>query len=215
MQRDQNHVAIVVDEYGGTAGLVTIEDVLEEIVGEITDEYDREDAPVEELADGSVRVRSNLHLDDLGEVFDRDLEDEDVDTVGGLLAKALGRVPIPGATAVVDGLELTAERFAGRRHRLSTVLVRDLLAAPVEQPVEQPAELADEQPAGQPDAPVEDAAERAAGRDDRGGAASGATAAGPTGDDDGAAQRAGAHGAAAGAHSAGAPRRGRSSRASS
>jgi len=130
MQRDQNHVAVVVDEYGGTAGLVTIEDVLEEIVGEITDEYDREDAPIEELDDGSVRVRSNLHLDDLGEVFDRQLEDEDVDTVGGLLAKAIGMVPIPGSTAVVDGLELTAERFAGRRHRLSTVLVRDLSAEP-------------------------------------------------------------------------------------
>jgi CBS domain containing-hemolysin-like protein len=130
MQRDQNHVAVVVDEYGGTAGLVTIEDVLEEIVGEITDEYDREDAPIEELADGSFRVRSNLHLDDLGEVFDRELEDEDVDTVGGLLAKAIGMVPIPGSTAVVDGLELTAERFAGRRHRLSTVLVRDLSAEP-------------------------------------------------------------------------------------
>jgi hypothetical protein len=126
MQRDQNHVAVVVDEYGGTAGLVTIEDVLEEIVGEITDEYDREDAPVEELEDGLMRVRSNLHLDDLGEYFDRELEDEDVDTVGGLLAKALGRVPIPGARAVVDGLELTADRFAGRRHRLSTVLVRDV-----------------------------------------------------------------------------------------
>ena len=63
MQRDQSHVAIVVDEYGGTAGLVTIEDVLEEIVGEITDEYDREDAPVERLDDGQLRVRSNLHLD--------------------------------------------------------------------------------------------------------------------------------------------------------
>src|SRR5215213_11661252 len=129
MQRDQNHVAVVIDEYGGMAGLVTIEDVLEEIVGEITDEYDREDAPVEQLEDGSVRVRSNLHLDDLGEVFDREIEDEDVDTVGGLLAKALGRVPIPGACAVVDGLELSAERFAGRRHRLSTVLVRDVSAA--------------------------------------------------------------------------------------
>nr|WP_284287612.1 CBS domain-containing protein [Angustibacter aerolatus] len=67
MQRDQNHVAVVVDEYGGTAGLVTIEDVLEEIVGEITDEYDREDDPVEPLGDGAYRVRSNLHVDDLGE----------------------------------------------------------------------------------------------------------------------------------------------------
>jgi len=114
--------------------------VLEEIVGEITDEYDREDAPVEELADGSVRVRSNLHLDDLGEVFDREIEDEDVDTVGGLLAKALGRVPIPGSSAVVDGLELTAERFAGRRRRLSTVVVRDVLAATAEAAAEEAAE---------------------------------------------------------------------------
>jgi len=126
MQRDQSHVAIVVDEYGGTAGLVTIEDVLEEIVGEIADEYDREDEPVERLGDGSVRVRSNLHLDDLGELFDRELDDDDVDTVGGLLAKALGRVPIPGASAVVEGLELVAERPAGRRHQIATLLVRDV-----------------------------------------------------------------------------------------
>ena len=124
MQRDQSHVAVVVDEYGGTAGLVTIEDVIEEIVGEITDEYDREDTPVEHLDDGRVRVRSNLHLDELGELFGLQIEDEDVDTVGGLLAKALGRVPIPGARAVVDGLELVAERPAGRRHRIATVLVR-------------------------------------------------------------------------------------------
>ncbi len=124
MQRDQTHVAVVVDEYGGTAGLVTIEDVLEEIVGEITDEYDREDAPVEHLDDGTVRVRSNLHLDELGELFDREVEDEDVETVGGLLAKALGRVPIPGASARVQGLELEAERPAGRRHQIATVLVR-------------------------------------------------------------------------------------------
>ncbi len=126
MQRDQTHAAIVVDEYGGTAGLVTIEDVLEEIVGEIADEYDREDASVEPLDDGSVRVRSTLHVDELGELFDLELDDDDVDTVGGLLSKALGRVPIPGAQAVVEGLELTAERPAGRRHRIATVIVRDL-----------------------------------------------------------------------------------------
>ena len=124
MQRDQSHVAVVVDEYGGTAGLVTIEDVIEEIVGEITDEYDREDTPVEHLADGVLRVRSNLHLDELGELFNREIEDEDVDTVGGLLAKALGRVPIPGARGQAHGLELVAERPAGRRHRIATVLVR-------------------------------------------------------------------------------------------
>lgn len=124
MQHDQTHVAVVVDEYGGTAGLVTIEDVLEEIVGEITDEYDREADAVERLPDGSVRVRASLHVDELGELFGLVLDDEDVDTVGGLLSKALGRVPIPGARAVVEGLELTAERPAGRRHRIATVIVR-------------------------------------------------------------------------------------------
>jgi CBS domain containing-hemolysin-like protein len=126
MQQTQNHVAVAVDEYGGTAGLVTIEDILEEIVGEITDEYDREEPGVEQLDGGVVRVRSTMHVDELGELFDLELDDEDVDTVGGLLSKALGRVPIPGARAVVHGLELVAERPAGRRHRIATVLVRQL-----------------------------------------------------------------------------------------
>ena len=126
MQRDQTHVAVVVDEYGGTAGLVTIEDVLEEIVGEIADEYDREADAVERLDDGTLRVQATLHVDELGELFDLELDDEDVDTVGGLLGKALGRVPIPGARAVVEGIELTAERPAGRRHRIATVIVRDV-----------------------------------------------------------------------------------------
>jgi CBS domain containing-hemolysin-like protein len=124
MQRDQTHLAIVVDEYGGTAGLVTIEDILEEIVGEITDEYDREAATIERLDDGSVRVPAVMHLDDLGELFDIEIEDDDVDTVGGLLAKALGRVPIAGAHARVHGLELTAEGRAGRRNRIAAVVVR-------------------------------------------------------------------------------------------
>jgi CBS domain containing-hemolysin-like protein len=124
MQRDQTHLAIVVDEYGGTAGLVTIEDILEEIVGEITDEYDREADVVEELDDGGFKVPAVMHLDDLGELFDLELEDDDVDTVGGLLAKALGRVPIPGASAHVHGLELTAEGRAGRRNRVASVVVR-------------------------------------------------------------------------------------------
>jgi CBS domain containing-hemolysin-like protein len=126
MQQTQNHVAVAVDEYGGTAGLVTIEDILEEIVGEITDEYDREEPGVEQVSDGTLRVRSTMHVDELGELFGRELDDEDVDTVGGLLSKALGRVPIPGATAVVSGLELVAERPAGRRHRIATVLVREV-----------------------------------------------------------------------------------------
>ncbi len=124
MQAQQTHVAIVVDEYGGTAGLVTIEDVLEEIVGEITDEYDVEAPLVDELPDGSLRVSARLHLDELSERLDVELEDDDVDTVGGLLAKHLGRVPIPGAQVWLHGIELTAESAQGRRNRIGTVLVR-------------------------------------------------------------------------------------------
>ena len=124
MQAQQTHIAIVVDEYGGTAGLVTIEDVLEEIVGEITDEYDVETSLVEPLPDGTLRVSTRLHLDELSERLGVQLEDEDVDTVGGLLAKHLGRVPIPGAQVWLSGVELTAETTQGRRNRIGTVLVR-------------------------------------------------------------------------------------------
>jgi CBS domain containing-hemolysin-like protein len=124
MQRDSTHVAVVVDEYGGTAGMVTIEDVLEEIVGEIADEYDRESAVVEHLEDGTYRVSARLPIDELAELFGTEIEEEEVDSVGGLLAKALGKVPIPGAQASVAGLLLLAERREGRRNRIATVLVR-------------------------------------------------------------------------------------------
>jgi CBS domain containing-hemolysin-like protein len=123
MQRDQSHFAVVVDEYGGTAGLVTIEDILEEIVGEITDEYDREAPEVEDLGGGRVRVTATMHVDDLAELFDVDLDEDEVDTVGGLIGKTIGRVPILGSTCEVAGLRLTAERMSGRRHRIATVVV--------------------------------------------------------------------------------------------
>ncbi|HEY7045322.1 MAG TPA: hemolysin family protein [Nocardioidaceae bacterium] len=123
MQAKRTHVAIVVDEYGGTAGLVTIEDLLEEIVGEITDEYDVEPVEVERLADGAVRVSSRMPVDELAEIFDVEIEDEDVETVGGLMAKHLGKVPIPGAEVVCEGLHFQAESLAGRRNKVVTVVV--------------------------------------------------------------------------------------------
>jgi CBS domain containing-hemolysin-like protein len=123
MQVSQNHIAIVVDEYGGTAGLVTMEDIVEEIVGEIADEYDKERPPVERLANGSVRVSARLPVPELAELFGVDIEDEDVETVGGLLAKHLGRVPIPGARVTYQGLVLVAESAEGRRNRIGTVQV--------------------------------------------------------------------------------------------
>jgi CBS domain containing-hemolysin-like protein len=123
MQQQRTHVAIVIDEYGGTAGLATIEDILEEIVGEIADEYDTERAPVEWLAPGTARVTARLPVADLEELFGITVEAEDVETVGGLLAHELGRVPIAGSTATVAGLRLTAENLAGRRNKLGTVLI--------------------------------------------------------------------------------------------
>ena len=124
MQLHRVHMAIIVDEYGGTAGLVTIEDILEEIVGEITDEYDADERPpIQKLDDGSVRVTARLSVEDLGEIFDITIDGDEVETVGGLLAQALGRVPIPGAEATVDGLRLRAEGTTGRRNRIDTVLV--------------------------------------------------------------------------------------------
>jgi CBS domain containing-hemolysin-like protein len=123
MQLQRTHVAIVIDEYGGTAGLATIEDILEEIVGEIADEYDTERAPVEWLDPASARVTARLPVADLEELFHITVDAQDVETVGGLLAHELGRVPIAGSEATVAGLRLTAENLAGRRNKLGTVLV--------------------------------------------------------------------------------------------
>lgn len=122
MQGDAAHVALVVDEYGGIAGLVTIEDLVEEIVGEIADEYDRDPPQVEPLEEGTYRLSARLPIDDLAELFDVEIDEDEVDSVGGLLAKAIGRVPIPGATTTVHGVVLTAERTEGRRNRITSVL---------------------------------------------------------------------------------------------
>jgi len=124
MQARHVHMAIVIDEYGGTAGLVTIEDILEEIVGEIADEYDRERPPVEWLEDGTARVSARLPVEELEELFDVGIDAEDVETVGGLLAHQLGKVPIAGSQATVADLRLTAENLTGRRNRIGTVRVQ-------------------------------------------------------------------------------------------
>lgn len=142
MQARLGHIAIVVDEYGGTAGLVTMEDVLEEIVGEIQDEYDRESPPVEELDEHTRRVTARLPVQDLEELYDVELPHQDVETIGGLLAMALGRVPIPGATVELGGLVLVAESAKGRRNRIGTVLVRRS---------DPPSDLSADQPAEEPD----------------------------------------------------------------
>ncbi|HEY6414948.1 MAG TPA: hemolysin family protein [Acidimicrobiales bacterium] len=115
MQRDKFHMAIVVDEYGGTAGLVTLEDIIEELVGEIVDEFDVEDPLVEPLAGGGVRVDARTALDEVNELLHAELPEGDWDTIGGLLYHQLGHVPVEGESVVVDGWLLTAQRIQGRR----------------------------------------------------------------------------------------------------
>lgn len=123
MQSQSNHLAMVVDEYGGIAGLVTMEDVIEELVGEISDEYDRGPVEIQEIEAGKFRVSARLPIDELGDLFDLELEDEDVDTVGGLLVKELGRFPQPGSSIETSGIRLTAERIEAHGTRLKTVIV--------------------------------------------------------------------------------------------
>jgi CBS domain containing-hemolysin-like protein len=118
LQRRKVHIAVVLDEYGGTAGLVTIEDLLEEIVGEIQDEYDVEEPMVVRLSDTEARIDGRADVDELRELFDLtlDLEDEEeYDTVGGLLYHRIGGVPAPGDRIDIDGLSLTVETTDGRR----------------------------------------------------------------------------------------------------
>jgi CBS domain containing-hemolysin-like protein len=124
MQATRSHLVIVVDEFGGTAGVATIEDILEEIVGEIVDEFDDSEQPrFTRLGEDRYRVSSRLPVDELGELFGLDLDDEDIDSAGGLMAKQLNKVPIPGSVVRVHGLELIAERGHGRRNQIGTLLV--------------------------------------------------------------------------------------------
>ena len=115
MQQDKFHMAVVIDEYGGTAGLVTLEDLLEEIVGEIVDEYDVEAPRVERLPDGGLRVAGGTPIDEVNELLDMELPDTDWDTVGGLMFNLLGHVPVEGEAVDFQGLEFRAERVQGRR----------------------------------------------------------------------------------------------------
>jgi CBS domain containing-hemolysin-like protein len=122
MQKEKFHMAVVVDEYGGMAGVVTMEDLLEEIVGEITDEYDVEEPQLERLGDGGLRVPGRTSIDDVNEELDADLPHEEWDTVGGLVFSTLGHVPAEGECVVFGGYEFCAERVQGRR--IVSVLIR-------------------------------------------------------------------------------------------
>lgn len=123
MKRDSIHVCLVVDEYGGVAGLVTLEDLIEELVGDISDEYDAKGSEIIDLGDGRYRVSARLPLDEVGDLFGIELEDEDVDSIGGLLAKELGRVPESGSVAESDGIIMTGGESRGRRKGLANIIV--------------------------------------------------------------------------------------------
>lgn len=126
MQRNQIHLAIVVDEYGGTAGLITIEDIIEEIVGEIADEFDEDGETFEWITSNKARAKATLHIEDLADELGFEIEKddyEDVDTIGGLMAQILGRVPIAGSSIEFQGWKITSERPIGRRRRISSVMI--------------------------------------------------------------------------------------------
>ncbi len=133
LQRRKVHIAVVLDEYGGTAGMVTIEDLLEEIVGEIQDEYDVEEPLVEHVSEREVRFDGRASIDDLVDAFDVDLADEDreeYDTVGGLVYHRVGGVPRVGDSIDLNGLTLTVESTDGRRVGKVLAVGRPTEAAP-------------------------------------------------------------------------------------
>ncbi|MBO9579208.1 MAG: HlyC/CorC family transporter, partial [Microbacteriaceae bacterium] len=131
MQRERFHLAMVVDEYGGIAGLVTMEDLIEELVGEISDESDIDPSEVVDLGDGRYRVAARFNVEDLGELFGIELADDDVDSAGGLLTKALGELPRTGSTVTVAGLRLTVDRIE-RRRVMTVIAERDEALAAAE-----------------------------------------------------------------------------------
>ena len=139
MQTQNFHMAIVVDEFGDTAGLVTMEDVLEEIVGEITDEYDVERPEIERLPSGGVRVAGRTPIDEVNEVLGVRFPDDDWDTVGGLVFNFLGRVPEGGETVHSEGYDFTVERMEGQR-------IMSVLVAPTAERREKPAALTESTP---------------------------------------------------------------------
>lgn len=126
MQKSRTQIAIVVDEYGGVAGIVTIEDLIEELVGDIEDEYDDDEDDITDLGEGRYRVSPRVTLDELGEHCDLELEDEDIDTVGGLLIKGFGDLPKGGEVVHISGLELVAERVDAKRGKILSITVRKL-----------------------------------------------------------------------------------------
>lgn len=123
MRREAVHVCLVIDEYGGVSGLVTLEDLIEELVGDISDEYDARSSEIVELGPGRYRVSARLGLDEVGDLFGLELDDEDVDSIAGLLGKVLGRIPQPGASVEYAGLILTGGTSLGRGRGLATVFV--------------------------------------------------------------------------------------------
>jgi magnesium and cobalt exporter, CNNM family len=115
MQQEKFHIALVTDEYGSVSGLVTLEDLLEELVGEITDEYDREEPPVVDLGNGVYRVDGRLGIDEVNELLDTELPDEEWDSVGGLMLGLLGSIPEQGEEVTYQDLVFKAEKVNGRR----------------------------------------------------------------------------------------------------